>query len=230
MAAVPELVRPVAGTPAPRRREAPLGRAALWFCLGLGAGILACAVLVALSGPIRFLAEAPPGVRVLALAWPVVLIAAAASLLHAGTMAACDIAVPRAEAETLLRTGAAGLARIRRVHVERLGSQRLVRIALDARRRSGSALRSRLTWLLEPLDAEMLARGSVIPVRFDAAAPQRMVFDVRADSREHAAGIDVEEEFSPRGILRARLRSVRASSCAALALGLAVGAVTVLTG
>ena len=40
VSAVPAVLHRSTGSPASRRREAPLGRAALWFCVGLGSGIL----------------------------------------------------------------------------------------------------------------------------------------------------------------------------------------------
>lgn len=209
----------------------PLGRTALWFCLGLGVGLALTGLASQLvTGSAPFVAQAPASTQGLAVAWPFVLAAAASTLLVAGTAPGPFITVPRSLGETLLKSGKPGLARIRRVSVETSGSLRLVSIDLDARSRAGNVLRSRLVWLLEPLDAKMLARGAVIPVRIDRTRPHRMVLDTRADSRAAQSEIDVNEEFSRRGIRRARLRIFQLPSRIALALGLAAGMVTALIG
>ena len=231
VSAVPAVLHRSTGSPASRRREAPLGRAALWFCVGLGSGILlTAAAALAATGSVRALVGASTGIRVLALAWPAVLVAAASALLVAGTLAGRTITVPRARAEALLRAGESALARVRRVRVEPHGSRSLVHVALDARRRHGARLGTRVSWRLDPLDARMLARGAVIPVRLDVDAPRHMVLDVRADSRASVAGVDIDEEFALRGIIRARLRSLRWSSLVAVGLGLLAGTLTVLLG
>jgi hypothetical protein len=229
---VPEMVSTLPGTSASQRREAPLGRAALWLCLGLGGGLGITALLVFLvtgSTPTPGVLDETPSLQLLALIWPVVLALAAAVLLTVGSIPRA-VHVTRGAAELLLRSGACGLARVLHVRTARTGTQCHVRIALDARMTTGQAVQSRLQWSLDPVDAEMLRPGAVIPVRMDPAEPQRMVLDSRADSRTALAGVDVDEEFSRKRTVRTRVRMMRMASRWALLAGVLGGIVTAVIG
>lgn len=207
-------------------RIAPLGRSALWLSLGIGIGLALTELVLSLTtGGIvipRFL-PATPLVQALTLLAPLALVAIATLLLVIGTRPSATIRVPLGTAEALLRSGRPGLARVRRVSIERSGRQRLVTVALDARGADQAPVRTRLIWQLDPVDAGMIVRRGVVPVRMSRTSPAIMALDTRADSRKSFSEVDVNEEFSASGILRARLRMLRIPSRWALVIGATAG-------
>ncbi|WP_236863711.1 hypothetical protein [Brevibacterium daeguense] len=229
---MPDMVSTLPGTSASQRREAPLGRAALWLCLGLGAGLGITALLIFLitgAIPTPGILDETPALQLLALIWPAVLALAAAVLLAVGSIPRA-VHITRGAAEPLLRSGVRGLARVVRIRATRTGAQCRVKIALDARLPGGRAVPARLQWTVDPVDAEMLRLGAVIPVRMDPAQPRRIVLDSRADSRTALAGVDVGAQFSRKATLRTRIRMMKTPSRWSLLLGLLGGILTALIG
>lgn len=218
----------------PLRRSLPVGRGALWFSFGLGLGMTLVGLLVLWPAglqPAALAAVTDPLARVLLGIWPLLLAACAAGLLALGTAPGAPREIAAGARARILGTGETGVARIRRMRERsRDRRRRVYEVDLVARCSSGLALRSRLAWTLDPVDANRLREGVVIPVRFDRADPARMVLDTRADSRDTACAIDADRAFTRRRRLLAAVGSVRRSSVAALVLGLSAGVLVGLLG
>lgn len=180
-----------------RRRELPLGRSALWFCLGLGTSLS------------LLLAGRADGLDPLFCSWPPMLVLAAAALLALGALPGPVVDVSRRAAALICAHGRRTTARIRSLHVHREGTGRRVCIVL------AGGVRARLVWHLEAVDADRLAVGAVIPVRCDLLNARRAAFDTHADSRVSVLPVRTGE---------AARRQLRLVSAVAVAAGCAVGA------
>lgn len=204
----------------PPPRRLPLGRCALWFCLGLGCALTAAAAAGSTTGRLPGL---DAGLRPLLLGWPPVLALAAAWFLALGARPGRTVEVPRRAAGELAARGIPGSARVRTVRRSRAGTgwrlALLVSVRPEARgARPAPPVRSRLVWHLEAVDAERVVAGALIPVRLDPLDPARIAFDARADSRGRSGDL-------PEGARtwRARLAGLRLTSAAGAAAGAAAG-------
>lgn len=238
-----------ASAPPSPERTIPLGRTALWWCAGLSAGMLlgtiagTAAVVAALLASAAGLpmpagwAAAAAGeaarwsdlstvapVRVALALAPLALTATAAALLLAGLRAQPRAQISRASALRLLRSGRPAVAKIVQVRrAARSDARGRVDVSLFVRGPSGTIYGTRVLWTLDPVDAESLRRGGIVPVRLDPQAPRRVAFDTRADLRDALGDADPETAFGPGAHIRAFLRRTRRTSLIVLACGLAAG-------
>ena len=198
------------------RRNLPLGRSALWLCVGYGCG-------AAIGSVLHFLLNVgqPQYSSALTLMWPVLIGLMGGVLLVIGTMPSSRIAISMTAANAIEQTGTPGLARIRFLNSTSNGSFKTVSVSLDVACSSSRVYRSELVWKLSAVDAMKLRPGAIIPVRVDSHAPSRVVFDTRATSND--LGPDPNEVFSVRNRFRRRLSMIRPLSCIATLVGLAVG-------
>lgn len=204
------------------RREVPLGRSALWACVGYGIGAATVGFLYFVLGLKQ--AEFSTG---LVIVWPLLIGLMGMVLLMVGTMPAHRIAISVAAAEYIEEHGVMGVARIRHVTMTQTGSLKTVSVSLDARWRKERNIRSELVWKLSAIDALKMTPGAIIPVRIDPDAPSRIVFDTRANL-QNRTGIDPNEAFSVRNRFLERLATFRPASAVAMGLGLLVGALIAL--
>ena len=197
-------------------REVPLGRSALWLCLGLGLGsaLGAFAAEAAAADNVPF---AQAGLKIF---WPLLIAGMAVILLVVGTLPGERIVVSRSAAQRIEEYGIKGVARVRSISVTTAGPVRTVAVSLEARSRQDRTILSDLVWRLDAIDAQNLRRGTVIPVRIDPNHVRRIVLDTRADSRQTTVGgLDPNEVFSAKNKFRSRLHTMRLVSWVALAVG-----------
>lgn len=211
--------------PPARVREVPLGRTALWWCLGLGLGMIAGELshlvtrgAIDLPDP----AAADPVLSVVLAVWPWGLAGAAGALLLAG-LAQARVAVDRRESAHLRRAGRPALAQVRRAAAGP-GPRARVDVVLLVPATTGRLYTTALRWELDPIDAGRVQVGAVLPVRVDPADPRRAVLDTEADSREEASAADLPRAHPLNGVVARMVWWSRA----ALLAGLAVGAFIVL--
>lgn len=197
-------------------RNLPLGRSALWLCVGYGCGAVTGWLVHVLlhMGHDQYSSA-------LTLMWPLLIGLMGGVLLVIGTMPASRIAISMSAANAIEQEGTPGLARIRYLNSTSNGSFKTLTVSLDVACGSGRVYRSELVWKLSAVDALKLRPGAIIPVRIDAHAPARVVFDTRATSND--LGPDPNEVFSVRSRFRRRLSMIRPLSCIATLVGFAVG-------
>lgn len=200
-----------------RSREVPLGRSALWLCVGYGIGASLGGAL-AMGVGLRAI-DYSTG---LAVVWPLVIGMMAAVLLIVGTMPMQRITINAAAAKVIEQHGVAGVARVRHVAMTSAGTVKTVSVSLDARSAKGRSIRSELVWKLPAVDALKLHPKAVIPVRIDPVSPSRMVFDSEASLHDWS-GLDPNEVFSVRNRFMERLSTFRPASAVALVVGVGAG-------
>lgn len=227
-------------------REVPVGRTALWWCLGLGAGMvvgeLTNLVLRGTLGLPDAAGASPPVAAALAL-WPWGLALAAGALLLAGMRPATRITIDRRTAAHIRRTGAPAIATVLRASTPDPGPRAAVEATLLVLTRTGRMFPTDVHWTLDPVDASTVRKRAVVPVRIDPSAPHRTVLDTLADSRGSAAGVDPvtgadshvpavgvdpDMAFSARHRLRQAVGRVRRSSRVAVVAGALAGLLLVM--
>src|SRR5699024_8542365 len=148
--------RPSAPRPVDAVREVPVGRTALWWCLGLGTGMvlgeLANLVVRGTLGLPDAAGASPPVAAALAL-WPWGLALAAGALLLAGMRPAARIAIDRRTAAHVRRTGAPAIASVLRASAPSPGPRAAVDARLLVLTRSGRMFPTDVHWTLDPIDA-----------------------------------------------------------------------------
>lgn len=212
-------------------REVPVGRTALWLCLGLGTGMvmgeLANLILRGTLGLPDAAGASPPVAAALAL-WPWGLALAAGALLLAGMRPAARIALDRRTAAHLRRTGAPAIATVLHASAPSPGPQAAVDVTLLVVTHAGRMFATDVHWTLDPVDAGTLRRRAVVPVRIDPSAPHRTVLDTLADSRGSVVGVDPAAAFSARRRLRQAVGRLRRSSRVAVVAGALAGLLLVV--
>ena len=218
--------------PAPSaRREVPVSRTALWWCLGLGLGMVLGELIQLLTPGERVLpalATASPEVASAVAVWPWGLAAASGALLLVGMRPVARVAVDRRTAVGLRRTGRPAIAKVMRVSDPAPGPRALVAASLLVLSPTGRIYSSDVHWMLDPVDAGSLRTGAVIPVRVDPQAPHTVALDTLADSRARMDGIDPETAFSTRRRLRQLVTRMRGWSRIAVLAGAVGGALIVV--
>ena len=197
-------------------RNLPLGRSALWLCVGYGLG-----AVIGWAVHVLFNVGHPQYSSALTLMWPLLIGLMGGVLLVIGTMPASRIAISVSTANALEQEGTPGLARIRYLNSTTNGSFKTLTVSLDVASSSSRVYRSELVWKLSAVDALKLRPGATIPVRIDPQAPSRVVFDTRATSND--LGPDPNEVFSVRNRFRRRLSRIRPASCIATLVGFVIG-------
>lgn len=221
------------GAPVPvtASREVPVGRTALWWCLGLGTGmVLGELVNLIMRGSLGLpdAADASLPVATALTLWPWGLALASGSLLLAGMRPAARIAVDRRTAAHLRRTGAPAIASVLRASEPSPGSRAALDVTLLVLTRSGRMFSTDVHWTLDPVDAGTLRKKAVVPVRIDPSSPHCAALDTVADSRVHTAGVDLAAAFSARRRLRQTVARTRRSSRIAVLAGTLAGLLLVL--
>lgn len=220
-------------TPAPAvaHREMPVGRTALWWCLGLGLGMVAGELIHLLTEGRILLPTAAAGSPLLThvlTVWPWGLAAAAGALLLVGMRPVARIEVDRRTAAHLCRTGTSAIAKVLRASTPRPGPRAAVDASLLLRSPAGVIYSSDVHWTLDPVDAGRLRTGAVVPVRVDPHAPHVAALDTLADSRARLDGIDADAAFSTRRRVAQLVHRLRGWSRIAVATGIVAGLVIVL--
>lgn len=195
----------------------PLGRSALWLCVGYGVGALLGWLinLIFHHSHNEFSAG-------LTLIWPLLIGLMGGVLLIIGTMPGPRIAISTSAARAIEKDGVPGVARIRYINSTHSGTFKTVTVSLDVATSATRIFRSELVWKLSAVDTMNLHPGAIIPVRIDPRAPSRVVLDTRASLHEHT-GPDPNEVFSVRNRFRRRLAMFRPVSVVATAVGAAMG-------
>ncbi|MGO1399296.1 MAG: hypothetical protein ACTHYJ_10545 [Brevibacterium yomogidense] len=203
-------------------RATPVGRTALWWCLGLGVGMVAGELVSLLTLGVMGLpdaAQASPLVAATLALWPWGLAVAAGALLLAGMRPAARLEIDRRTAAHIRRTGAPAIAKVMRASDPTPGPRAGLDATLLIRTSTGRMFSTDVHWTLDPVDAGSVRKRSVLPVRLDPSAPRRAVLDTQADSRAFAPGVDLDTAFSARRRLRQMVQRTRWSSRIALLVG-----------
>ena len=209
----------------------PVGRTALWWCLGLGLGMVVGELFHLLRHGQIMLPTAATGspllTHVLTL-WPWGLAAAAGALLLVGMRPVTRIEVDRKTAAHLCRTGTSVIAKVLRASTPRPGPRAAVDASLLLRSPAGFIYSSDVHWTLDPVDAGRLRSGTVVPVRIDPRAPHVAALDTLADSRSRLDGIDADAAFSARRRAAQLAHRLRGWSRIAVLTGIAARLLIVL--
>lgn len=196
-------------------RATPVGRTALWWCLGLGVGMVGGELVNLLTlGTLGLpdAAHASPLVAATLAVWPWGLAVAAGALLLAGMRPAARIWIDRRTAAHVRRTGAPAIAKVMNASEPMPGPRSGLDATLLIRTPTGRMFSTDVHWTLDPVDAGSVRKRSVLPVRLDPSAPRRAVLDTQADSRVFAPGVDLDAAFSTRRRLRQMVDRTRWSS------------------
>lgn len=207
-------------------RATPVGRTALWWCLGLGVGMVVGELVNLLTlGTLGLpdAAHASPLVAATLTVWPWGLAGAAGALLLTGMRPAARIWIDRRTAAHVRRTGAPAIAKVMRTSEPTPGPRSGLDVTLLIRTRTGRMFSTDVHWTLDPVDAGSVWRRSVLPVRLDPSDPRLAVLDTQADSRAIAPGIDLDGAFSTGRRLRQMVDRTRWSSRIAVLVSGAVG-------
>jgi len=196
-------------------RAAPAGRTALWWCLGLGLGMILgeLANLLTLGSlGLPDAAAASPLVAATLTLWPWGLAGAAGALLLAGMRPASRVWLDRRTTVLIRRTGAPAIAKVMRASEPTPGPRAGLDASLLVRTSTGRMYSTDVHWTLDPVDAGSVRKRVVVPVRIDPTAPRWAALDTQADSRAVAPGVDLDSAFSTRRRLRQMLNRTRWSS------------------
>lgn len=207
-------------------RATPVGRTALWWCLGLGVGMVGGELVNLLTlGTVGLpdAAHASPLLAATLALWPWGLAVAAGALLMAGMRPAARIGIDRRTAAHVRRAGAPAIAKVMRASEPTPGTRAGLDATLLIRTPTGHMFSTDVHWTLDPVDAGSVRKRSVLPVRLDPSAPRRAVLDTQADSRAFAPGVDLDTAFSARRRLRRMVDRTRWSSRIALLVSGAAG-------
>ncbi len=207
-------------------RATPVGRTALWWCLGLGLGMVLGELVNLLTlGTLGLpdAAHASPLVAATLTLWPWGLAVAAGALLLAGMRPAARIRIERRTATHIRRTGAPAIARVMKASDPSPGPRAGLEATLLIRTSTGRMFSTDVHWTLDPVDAGSVRKRSVLPVRLDPEAPHRAVLDTQADSRAVAPDVDLDRAFSARRRLRQMVQRTRWSSRIAVLVSGALG-------
>lgn len=208
-----------------------MGRTALWWCLGLGMGmVLGELVNLIVRGSLGLpdAADASLPVATALTLWPWGLALASAALLLAGMRPAMRIEVDRRTAARLHRTGAPAIASVLQVSEPSPGPRAALDVTLLVLTRTGRMYTTDVHWTLDPVDAGTLRKRAVVPVRIDPSSPHCAALDTLADSRVHTAGMDVAAAFSTRRRFQRTVTRTRPSSRVAVLVGTLAGLLIVV--
>lgn len=192
-----------------------MGRTALWWCLGLGFGMVAGELVnLLMVGSLNLpdAAQASPLVAATLTVWPWGLALAAAALLLAGMRPVSRIEIDRRTATHLRRHGASAIAQVVRASEPSPGPRAAMDATLLVLTPAGRMFSTAVQWTLDPVDAQSVRRKTVVPVRIDPASPHRAVLDTQADSRAFATGVDPAAAFSSARRLHQLVTRMRWSS------------------